>query len=66
MIAAAPLAASSPSPERPACVALATAALITGPVPTAYAAATKQPHFCWSLSTVSAAREERFRLRSLA
>ncbi len=39
---------------------------LTAAWPRAWAAATKVPHFCWSLRVVSLARLERFRLRSLA
>ena len=66
MIAAAALAAVFASSVRPASAAACSMALITGPVPTALAAATNVPHFCWLVRLVSDSSEERLRLRSRA
>jgi len=46
--------------------AAASIARTTDAVPTAWAEARKQPHFCWSFNSVSLASELRFREISLA
>ncbi|MNR16214.1 hypothetical protein D3C85_1328010 [compost metagenome] len=64
MMAAAALAAVRASGDRTA-AAWASMALTTGATPMAWAEARKQPHFCWSFSTVSLASEDRFSEMSL-
>jgi hypothetical protein len=66
MIAAAAMAALLASGVNPIAAAAAAIALTAAATPTACAEATKQPHFCCSLSSVSSTSEPRLSARSLA
>ncbi|MNC70193.1 hypothetical protein D3C75_1209760 [compost metagenome] len=65
MMAAAALAAFIASGDSTV-AAWASISLTAGATPMAWAEARKQPHFCWSFSTVSLASDDRFSEMSLA